>query len=453
MENNKAVLQKKDKRFFDLFTSGLLFAVSIINLFLIDGYSKNAAIYLGCLLLLTSLILLIKNRKDKKYILLFGIILYTNFSIFISDILANGTIVLPKNTLAWQIYRNTEYEIKLLNALLIFTTIINLIDSISRRFFAKNKDDSLLKEDTFRNKSNLLIYLICCSVLIIGLMTGYRNSSIDGNYLSATSTLYEYCIMFLLFAWYYAGDKKSRHVFIIIIAIIYVIQALVYGDRSSAFPMIMLLVILYLKRLSIPKILIAATIGVLAANVISVYRQSYSLSDFVHNYTSRYNSINFASDTVSQSYYTGMSTLYVRESVENPPQYFFDYLIGLVVGGRHENADVTALAKNYATNKGGGMIVSDYYFWFGYYGVIVEAVIIGIIIAKLKNEKNQFIGLWKTYITVMVFRWYLYGSFVFFRSCLIIFPVVYGVFWVIHNYKKRRCENNSIIVREVKGRL
>lgn len=421
----------------DIVISGFLCLISIINIFTIRTYTKQAAIFIGVLLITLSILLLLRNRRDKKYILLFGIMAYINISIFISDILSNGAITLPASTLNWQWLRNTDFEIYFINSLLCFNAIINFIDSIAKK--PKNvscENGSTLDENSPNNRSNIILFLVCYGILLIGLFTGYRNSSTAGTYLSATSTLYEYCIIISLFAWYYAGNKKSRHALIIIYAILYVIQAIIYGDRSSAFPMIMLMVLLYFKQLSIPKIAIIALVGILASNIIATYRESYTMSGFSQNYIARYGLANIASDTVSQSYYTGISKTYVRHKIESPESNFDDYLIGLIVGGKFGNSDITTYTKKYAYNSGGGFIVSDFYFWFGYFGTVIEAIIVGIIIIKLKEENSTFTSLWKICITTMVFRWYLYSSFVLFRSCIIIFLLFYLATSAIHKVFK-----------------
>ena len=62
------------------------------------------------------------------------------------------------------------------------------------------------------------------------------------------------------------------------------------------------------------------------------------------------------SDTVSQSYYTGISLVAVKERMGNTFKYGIDYIGGIIFGGGYGNSNITNLGKQYALNKGGGLI-------------------------------------------------------------------------------------------------
>lgn len=407
----------------------LLLIVACLNILFIEDYSRSACIYLGALIVIVSVLMLVSNQKDKVYIILFGIITYVNISMLLSDCLYGGGISLPINTLSWQVYRGSIYEIRFLEALFLMLSCMNLILSYT------SKD--VVKETDINRKSNIIIFLLCFCILIYGLFSGYVNTSTLGGYESHTSTLYEYCVLFLLFAWYYSGSRKICHVMIWCYAIIYIIQAIMYGDRSSAFPMLLLMLLLYFKKITVGKLFLFAIAGIVASNSVAVYRDGYSLSGFLENYITRYALSGFTSDTVSQSYYTGVSFFYVHDIVEAHAKYFLDFLLGIVFGGDYGYADVAALCKLYATNKGGGFMVSDFYFWWGYLGAAVNGVIVAFILCKLKKITSGLGQLWKVYIAVMVFRWYLYTAFDFYRGCIFVFLIVGVCFSILDFFTKK----------------
>lgn len=422
---------KIDKNFvlLEKLSTIFLFIVAILNVMFIKTYSETMQIYLGILLLLISFQLFIRHKNDRIYIILFAIILYINISIFLSDCLTKGSLSLPIETLTWQHLRGTVYEIQFFNALNLFLSMLNVIDSFSRK-------DVDLKKFKLKNKDNQIVFYACLLIMLIGLLTGYKNSSTVSKYTSDTTTLYEYCVLFCLFAWYYAGVKKSHHILIWTYAILYILQALIYGDRSSCFPMILLMIILYFRSMPLHRIIILALSGIITANLIAVYRANYSTSGLLDNYILRYGLKSFTSDTVSQSYYTGVSLCYVRDLITAPIKYFQDFIIGIFVGGDYGNANVIALGKLYTTNKGGGLIISNFYFWFGYMGSIILGGVLGFLIRKLENNKNNFLSIWKIYLTTTVFRWYLYTSFDLFRGCIFVFLVVGFTLYLVDKLTK-----------------
>ncbi|MGQ9411913.1 hypothetical protein [Streptococcus pluranimalium] len=409
----------------------LIWLISFALFFLDNTYLSEKSFFYGIVLVVSSSLLLWKYRNDKLYIVAFGVLLYINLSIFAADILASGKLTLPAESLAWQVFRRSPYEIKFLKALTFFVSTLNLFLRPQQKLFQDNLRDKV------ENRDNFFAFLFGVVLLIYSLITGY-STTVGASYLSQTSVIYEYALLFFLLTWYYAGNSKFRHLFLQMYAIIYVFQAIFYGDRSSAFPMVVLLVVLYMRRIPLWKIILFTLLGIMAANVISVYRISYSLQNFLENYFGRYELFNFASDTVSMSYYTGISLIAVRDMIRDTTQYFDDFLIGIFLGGGYGHADIVQLAKQFTTNKGGGTIVGNFVFWFEKFGIATLSIIVSLIINKIGKAKSDIERVWKIYITIMVFRWYLYTSFVFFRSICVVFPIAFLVFDIIDSVSSGR---------------
>ncbi|QCT70867.1 hypothetical protein [Eubacterium maltosivorans] len=413
------------------------YLILILVLFLIlemrqcNIYNKTL---IGVVLVFCSLELLFKFKNDKMLIFVFGIITYINLSLVISDCLTNGMLALPIETTSWQKLRGTEYDLIFVKSLVLFISTLNALVPAYK--------GAIVKEHIIRQKkNNIYIFLGIYFVLWIILITGYAVSSSSlAGYESNTTTFFEYSTALFLIAWYYSGTSKKADALLKIYAVTYIFRAVVQGDRSSAFPMILIIVILYLKKnISLKKLFLIAVLGIFCSNIISVYRLSYSTQNIMSSYITQYGLKGFASDTVSQSFYTGISIIAAKSQCPNSFLYFIDFLIGIVIGGSYGKANLTEFTLKYYMNKGGGMLVSSWYFWFGYAGIIILSIIMAHLLKKMQGTKEtDFQRLLKIYFTATAFRWYLYTSFDLFRGVLFVFPVMFLFFQIIDQLIKNK---------------
>lgn len=430
---------KRKNRYLDTVISYILFVISIFLAVEHQNYNYNQKVFLGLLLLLISIHLLFKARKDRFFILMFGVICYINITICFSDCIKNAILTVPIDSLSWQKLRETQYETDFLIALCLFLSTVNLLYR-SKTIIVENR--------IIQNRSNIYCFMVGMMILIYGLLNAYSSGigKLDG-YVSNTSTIYEYCILYFLLTWYYSGKSKFRNTLLIIYAASYVLLAVLHGDRSSAFPMILLLVILYLPRITLGKVFGLSFLGIIASNIVSVYRNNYSFSNFFGAFFKEYGFKSIFSDTVSFSYYTGISIAYVRDYLGNTMHYFLDFLCGIIFGGSFGNADLVTFCRQYSMNRGGGMCVANFYFYFGFIGSIVLGVIVGVMCRVIQKRNTNLGFIIKIYIVVDVFRWYLYSSFDLFRGVLFVLPVSYFVFYIIDELTRYRYNNTVYSLR------
>ena len=382
---------------YDLLISIVIFFI----LFYTKNTSENKKI-IGIILIFLSFYQLWKVRYNKELLLLFGLIAYINLSVSLGDLLEISPI-LGVETLSWQkVVRESEANIIGAKCLLLLMSILNL-------FITGRKLKILKKSQSIITQKNSLIFVLGYALLVIFWYYGYINSMVN-TYHSNTRSIYEYCIPLYIVVYYYAGKEKKFK------------KALLRGDRSSAVPMILLLLLLSRYKVNLKRVICLSIGGILFANLISAWRIAYSFSDLLKIYTKKYGLGSFVSDTVSQSYYTAISIISTSKVLNNTWKYFIDFLGGIVLGGGFRNADIGRVSNDYFLNKGGGMYFSWFYFWGGITGVILGSIFLGLLIRYIFIEKNgNQINLIKICIVVMSFRWYLYTSFVLFRSVLFIF--------------------------------
>lgn len=86
-------------------------------------------------------------------------------------------------------------------------------------------------------------------------------------------------------------------------------------------------------------------------------------------------------------------------------------------------------------NRGGGMSATYFYFWGGYIGTIIAAIVMGKIIKYVFSKDSYLCNILKLTITVYTIRWFVYYPIAFFRTALFITILCYTIFEII---KKRR---------------
>lgn len=382
----------------------------------IENINENKKI-IGIFLILLSFYQLWKVRYNKELLLLFGLIAYINLSVSLGDLLEINS-VLGVETLSWQKnIRESKANITGAKCLLLLMSILNLFVT-GKKLKIKNINKIIV------TKKNSLIFILGYILLVIFWYYGYTNT-MGETYHSNTRAIYEYCVPLYIVVYYYAGEEKLFKKGLLVYSYIYIGQAIIRGDRSSAVPMILLLLLLSKYKVDLKRVLCLSMGGILFANLVSAWRISYSFSELLKIYKEKYGLGSLVSDTVSQSYYTAISIISTKEVLNNTWKYFEDFLGGIIFGGSFKNADIGRVSNEYFLNKGGGMYFSWFYFWGGMTGVVLGSIFLGLLIKYVCIEKNGVqVNLIKICIIVMSFRWYLYTSFVLFRSVLFIFVLL-----------------------------
>lgn len=383
-------------------------------------------------ILFFSVKLLLKSKENPYMMLLFGIITYINISLVFSDIL-EVVSPLSANTLSWQrSIRDSNQWLLGACCLSIMLGVFNVFVDSSFARESRNYSEIEMKDNP------IIFYVGMIGAFFILVFFSYASST-TGSYESNTNPLYEYCLVIIPILWLYSGNKIIRKILLTVFIAIYVIKAILHGDRSSMIPMALFLYFMYFgdRKISGVKIVFFALGGILFSNLISVYRISSSWNGVIQNFLSRYGGTLFTSDTVSMSYYTSVVVEITHNEVATPWKYFFDFVLGLFLGGGFRNADVNTFVLNYHFHRYGGFFYSWFYFWFGITGVILGAVMVGIILKKAFTRKGNYFEMLKLMIIIFSFRWYLYSPLVFFRSILIVFSVVYGICYWFDNVSSK----------------
>lgn len=410
MEKN---VVKQNKLLMSLLIDSIILFVTLFVVFANDDSIEDTKV-IGILLIITSINMLIKCRHNKFMLLLFAIICYINLTVSLEDFgLTESTIFFKAQ---YQLtLRYSQYNVVAAKCILLLNVIIST--TLPYKILAQGKEQQI------KMKDNSIIYYTGLCVLIYGLIFGIERGN-RISYVSNSNVLYEYCIVIFVFLWYYSGNSQRKKNALIIYAIIYVLQGFIYGDRSSMFPMCVLIVLLCVSKIKLEQVVILCLIGVLTTNFIAEYRNNFEIPNLLDVFNR-----GIKSDTVTYSHYAALSILRTKDMVADTSSSMLDFVIGIFMGGNYGEANVTRIAKEYVGNSGGGFFYSFFYYWLGYLGVIISALIAGGTMRLLLKKNGELSSLILLIITAMSFRWYLYGPITFFRVSIVI-PCV---LWILCN--------------------
>jgi hypothetical protein len=291
-------------------------------------------------------------------------------------------------------------------------------------------------------KNNLAITWVGMAFIVYALIFGYERTQ-SSIYVSNAKPLYEYAIMVFVMVWYYSKGSKTTNVMLKVFVLIYIIQGLYYGDRSSALVMMVLIGMVYINRASVLKMTFLGVLGIVFANIVAICRDlsNAGIRDIVESLVNR-GALLLFSDTASYSYYAGITIVASRLSLPQQPIYYLYKFIGAVFLGSSitslGDADITVVVRQVNYNAGGGLYPSYFYFWGEYIGIIVGAIILGFIIKRVFTKKSTYSVIMQFFLTVMCFRWYLYTPMTLYRTSLLVFSTLYLLCYVFNKITSKK---------------
>lgn len=413
-----------------------ILAITCIVVFILPN-EYNILQYIGYSIIAIVVIMLLRFRKQGKITLLIGIIMLISLCLTLS--VCFSPYDEAKN---WQIKLvGLEENIICAKNYLLFLCFFSIgLGTINY----KNLDISKPKYN------NWIITIGGILVLIYILIFQFDRGKV-GEYTSNTKPLYEYAIIMFLFIWLYNNNNKIK-IILFIYAILYCLQGLIYGDRSSAFPMLLLLLILFWKKgYKMQYIVILALGGIFFSNVIDIFRNGGNIFsiDTIKEILSRGLKVN----TISYSFYGGTQVIRYGMVSDNKFSHLIQYILAIFEGGTAK-LSLTVLANSFGIiNKGGGMTHTYLYYWGGYLGTVIGALLMGNICKKVFGSNNRLNNILSVTIIIYSIRWLIYYPIAFFRTALLIPLLVYFICEVLNKLLElKKCYgkiNMKIIKKEI----
>lgn len=375
--------------------------------------------FIGWIIIFVSVYLCYKVRNNKFQLLLMSILSFLNISLSLSNLITQ-TSMIP----SWQLaLRNTTYNFNAASSIMLFLVTLNLFLTQDWLRRTSSKNPIILER-----KNNLIIsvggVLILIVILITGLLSGSTSSQ---GYVSNSNPLYEYFPVIFLLTWIYAKKYLVINKTLICIALFYIAQSFIMGDRSAAFLMVILGYLIYFTNsISIGRILILASIAVILSNFIAEFRDNIGigLEYLISNTLDR----GFSVDTITFAYYGGITITALFDLIPGFGKNIFQYLFTFIIGSNDsEFANLAVFAReNFRIlfNRGGSFFPAYFYAFLGNTGVIFSAAIFGLIIRKIFSKYSGVNVYYQILIITFAMRWYIYNPINLFRVVLVMFTVV-----------------------------
>ena len=389
----------------------------ILSLFyyLNNEYSQIGNTILATYLFCISLVMCFYIKESFELWLLGIFITYFYYGMIANDYLPNGCRV------PFAYYKNVEYYGKGIALLLLFSSVFFICISckyVKTQFSLRN----------YQRKNTLIVWgLIFAQIFII--IYGF-DRTVSSSYKVHISTIYEYIYIFILVSLMFAKDQKIAEIVILCCSGFAIIQDLYFGGRITSLQIIIVLIVFYQEKVKRLTWLIGMFGGVIVFSLVGIYRKAYMLTgDFVQNFLDSFFRNRFTLDTTYFAWYATITDLIAKDVYSNETKIsnFIGFVLNII--GIHaedyEMVPVLAYKAGYV-NVGGSYAFAFFYFWFGIVGVIVGALLFGVIIMKIIRSKG---ALGKILLCVVVAsspRWILYTPINFFRAPLLC-CILYGM--------------------------
>lgn len=394
----------KKKEIFKLFLNILLILFSLMILFLPNEITSLKII--GIYLYIFSFIVFLRYKNNENISLLLGIILMVTLSL--------------TNSICFNLEKTAFYWQK--DLMEIPENIINIKNySLFITFFCLFLGKVNVSKIKIKYRNNDLYYAIFFILLLIVLLFGFDKGTV-GTYVVNRNPLYEYGNIVFIFAWIYTNNNHTKKMILFIYAIIFCIQGLLFGSRTSAFPMILFLLIVYLRKIKLPYVLLIGLVGIIFGNFIDIFRNVGF--DFIR-ILNKLKSTGLFVNTITYSHYTGTQIIGYSSLQTNRYAYILKYIFTTFTGNS-DKVNLSYIARNFGyINQGGGFSHTYFYYIGGYFGTIVISIALSRIIRKIFNSEKELSNILKITITIFTLRWLIYYPFTLTRTAIFIPCFIY----------------------------
>ncbi|MBO4848117.1 MAG: hypothetical protein J5586_03090 [Clostridia bacterium] len=395
-----------------------LFVFLIGVYYIVAWENVKSFVPLGIILAFSSLLTIIRCRKIPTLLLLFSVIGYINISSAALDYFAMGSF----SNNYQQALRLSESGLGYAKMFLLNTLVVSLF--LTPRFL--ERAESGIDEKLRYKRDNSVLAILFLALTLFVCITQFNGGAGSGGYVSNNNPLYEYAILFFALGILFTGDSRTFKTLYFISGGVYILKSMIGGDRSSAFMAVLVFVVYYFySRIKTSRMLVYSLAGVVVANIIAEVRNAAMSVNGLFKTLLQRSLLFFFSDTVSASFYSGVTIIEFTNCYEGSRSELFLKWVGSLFVGVSRETNIVALASKYNVNGGGGLYPAYFGFFGGFLGVIAGAVILGFIIRFVFAGGGGWRRVTQVIMIAMVFRWYLYSSVTLFRTILLNFNILY----------------------------
>lgn len=409
----KNVKQKKSVFLSNMFAVGVMLLCVLINQ---NGYYNILVAAITCLISLWSII---RVRQNIYLVIIYGIILYSNYSICAANYFSHiDTFFTSYSTDIVSTYG--------LNILAISSTLLFVLAPSYR------SESGNIRSLVVNNCDNLIIFIGILVVLTFIWVFGFTRPDVEGAR-GSPSAIYEYSIIFIILGFYYAGKRKVNYVLLVIAVAMFALQNFIFGGRITGVQLIICLYLsLFVDKIPQRIVLIGFACLFILMTVIGQMRGSFSLLSM--DISSALDSIKtnmFALDTAYSAYHTSLTFLLHAQNITMFARVALlgKWILSIVIGGSVTDSNLAVYTRQFYMHYYGGILPFFGYFYLSYPGIYLLYLYLSVYLKKMACLTEQSSGLIRcisVYIVTTCFRWYLYAPTQIFRGVLLL-SVCYGV--------------------------
>lgn len=350
--------------------------------------------YCGYIILILDLWLAVRNRKNVILFFVYIVMTYFNFS-FLYDL-----YMLNKPFLQgfYNMFSDDVILGKGVYMVLLFTVILFIIDFLVKAKEVHISSDCILKE---KNKNMVLAWIL----LLIALISP-----------QIWWQLFEYSGAIIILAILYGGKNKVFKIVctLYIVCTFYLLNVMGMRVPGLCFPIIGLFM-LYLDKLNYKNVSVGFVIGIILMTYSGLYtdtRGSATVEDAIVKLTESGGAL----DTCQFSYMSSQIGIKVADDIlteSEKKDYFVRFLKSQIAisSSNVENAKMCKLTRQYYPHFDGQFIPHTFYFYLGWFGVLLSGAFVSIYLAiiKILNIKSSNLTIITSIWAVsMITKWYLY---------------------------------------------
>lgn len=392
----------------------LYFIFNIMMFLIFQAFDLSELVFWeSVLVILDSVILVMLSRKNIFLVYILGVIAFSNYSICYTNYIVKNT-----NTMFTSL-SDSDVGFIGLQILFLFIVLIGLFYNykVNATYFMHFFNSSIVKDNKY-----YLYHFINIVALVLICAFAYTRPEFSGER-GAPSTIYEYSTILVIIGLYFSGDNRFIRFMYIATVFLYAAQNFIFGGRITGLQLIFILLIFFYGNKKISIKAIAAFIGLYILMVTIGELRGDILSASVTSFSDRLNQIaqtGFALDTAYSSYYTSLQFVLTTELISFGTRLHIGalQLLSYIIGGTLlPEANIANFVSQYYFNYMGGVLPFFGYFCFGWIGILIYAILVGIYISVLNRlptmvtlqKKQGFLICMGVYLSSTAFRWYLYS--------------------------------------------
>jgi hypothetical protein len=407
----------------------LFFFLLFLSFILLGKESINKLMFSWSIIILM-MYLLFKTKDNIMLFTVYSIIAYCNYSIVVTN-------YLNPLTSSYFISFSEDY-ISYLGLIILFVFTLLLVLTIPIKIIPTylNEPNFIKKND----RNTFFITSIIVIILIYILIFQFNRPDVAG-LRGSPAPLYEYSTIFFIVGFHFAGKNQKAKLILTLLLFTFALQNFIFGGRIIGVQLLFIYFIMfYSHKVRIIKLIPFIIIGFIMMSLIGMDRASLLLSaqaikDVLKNIENRM----FALDTSYSAYFTSLTFLKVREilSISDRLDLFMKFMLSIIFGGRIENSSLPLYTRSIYLHYNGGIFPYYFYFYLGWFGVIISTFLIRIYTHFITNKEmrvNGFKNCISVYFVATTFRWYLYTPLIILRGVML-FIIVYFGFQLIYRLK------------------